>query len=272
MSVLISVCVPAYNNAAYLRETIESVLHQTHSNFELILVDDCSTDSTWDVINEFKDPRIKSSRNEKNMGMHGNWSKALSLATGKYIKLICGDDILYPRCLELQALVFENDVQQNVAMVSCRRKLIKADGGEVFGSFYKLRAGNYAGSKAMQYCVTFGTNLIGEPMSVLFRNSVYRDHHIELGSNNYLIDLDLYSKLLKYGNLVVLPDYLAAFRVHSTSMSGSLGLKHAAHINEFYSDPVFGKDHGIKWYHRGPGKILNYSLTLARNVVMFFNK
>jgi len=268
MSSQISICIPSYNNEAYIAATINSVLNQSYTNFELIIVDDCSKDKTWDIINSFNDARIKVYQNEKNLGMHGNWIKVLSLASGEYIKLLCGDDIIYPLCLELQINSFQKPENNDLVMVVCRRKIITASGEVMFGSFYKLRPGKYSGKAAMRYCAFFGTNLIGEPMSVLFKSSIFKQNQIALGSNNYLIDLDLYSKLLKYGSLIVLKDFLAAFRIYSTSMSGSLGWKHAGYFKDFIYEERFKKDFGLAWYHRAFGTFVTYGITLARNVII----
>jgi glycosyltransferase involved in cell wall biosynthesis len=267
MNSLVSICIPAYNNEAYIKETIHSVLNQTYTNFELIVVDDCSTDNTWAIIKEFTDKRLRTFKNDKNLGMHGNWQKALSLASGVYIKLLCGDDLIYPECILLQVKSFEDPTNSDVAMVSCKRQIITSKGEPVGGSFYKLFPGKYSGSQAMRYSTIFGTNLIGEPMSVLFRASVFKTNNIQLGSNNYLIDLDLYSKILKHGKILVLKNVLAAFRIYSTSMSGSLGWKHARMFKEFIHEDRFKKDFALTWYHLIIGTFVTYSITLARNII-----
>ncbi|HWY12168.1 MAG TPA: glycosyltransferase family 2 protein [Bacteroidia bacterium] len=272
MNPLISICIPSYNNADYITETISSVLNQTYQNFEIIIVDDCSKDNTVELIKSIADPRIKLVVNDTNLGMHGNWNKALSLGKGEYLKLLCGDDLIYPRCLELQLKEFEKKENQDVVMVACRRKVIRSDGKESLGALYKLRPGKYNGKSAVKYCVSFGTNLIGEPMSVLFKASVFRENNIVLGSNNYLIDLDMYFKLLKYGKLIVQNDYLAAFRIYNASMTSSLGLKHSKYFNEFISQKNMKADFGVKWYHLFIGRILAFNINIARNIILYLNK
>lgn len=264
---LVSICIPAYNNSLYIRETVNSVLTQDYKDFELVIVDDNSTDNTWEIISEFSDPRIRKYRNEKNLGMHGNWTKALSMAEGVYMKLLCGDDLIYPDCISRQVKAFEEAASKDLVMVSCRRRIITSTGKVVPGSFYKLFPGRYSGKKAMRACAFFGTNLIGEPMAVLFKAEVFKKNQIVLGSNNYLIDLDMYSKILKYGSLVVLKDYLAAFRIYPASMSGTLGWKHARYFRDFIFEPRFRRDFGMAWYHRAAGTLVTYSITLARNIV-----
>ena len=88
MEPLVSVCIPAYNNAAYIKETIDSILGQTYSNLELVICDDRSKDDTVKVIEAIKDDRIKLFQNEKNLGMSGNWNHCLSKCSGEFIKLI----------------------------------------------------------------------------------------------------------------------------------------------------------------------------------------
>lgn len=267
MNPLISVCIPSYNNSSFIAETIRSVLAQTYENFEIIIVDDCSTDNTVEIIKGFNDRRISLFENASNLGMHGNWNKSLSLAKGEFIKLLCGDDLIYPSCLELQLAAFQEPLNQNVSLVACKRKIITADGKEFFGSFYKLRPGKYTGSRAMKLCVSLGTNLIGEPMAVLLRASVFKQNHIVLASNNYMIDMDMYSKFLVGKELVMQNNVLAAFRIYGKSMSGSLGLQHAKYFNEFVAQKSLSNDFGVKWYHRTVGKFLEFNLNLARNLI-----
>ena len=117
---LVSVCIPAYNNAAYIKDTIDSILRQTYTNLELVICDDNSKDDTVEVIESIKDSRIKLIKNEKNLGMSGNWNNCLKHCTGEYIKLICADDMLREDCLEKEvgalienptAVLAESDTQ-----------------------------------------------------------------------------------------------------------------------------------------------------------------
>lgn len=86
-----------YNNARFIAQTISSVLAQTFTDFELLIYDDHSTDLSFDIAASFTDSRIKLFRNSGNLGPEGNWNKAISRVRGKYVKLVCGDDILFPR-------------------------------------------------------------------------------------------------------------------------------------------------------------------------------
>ena len=104
---LVTVTIPMYNNERFIRQTIESILSQTYTNFELLIYDDNSTDSSYEIATSFRDTRMRVFRNKRNLGPEGNWNKAIRGVSGKYVKLICGDDILYPKCLEKQVAVFE---------------------------------------------------------------------------------------------------------------------------------------------------------------------
>jgi glycosyltransferase involved in cell wall biosynthesis len=271
MGPLVSICIPSYNNAKYITETIQSVLNQEYQNFELIIVDDCSKDNTVEAIRAFTDKRIRLYENPVNLGMHGNWNKALSFASGEYMMLLCGDDIIYHTCISSQLKAFQDNKEKNLSMVSVHRALIKANGKETPGAFYKFPAGFYTGKKAMRSCVVFGTNLIGEPMSVLFRASVFKENHIILACNNYTIDLDMYAKLLQYGNLLVLKDTLAAFRIYNESMSGSLGFKHFRQFKEFVNQEYMSRVFEVKWYHRMICNFVTFNLTIVRNIIIFFS-
>jgi glycosyltransferase involved in cell wall biosynthesis len=98
---LVSVLMTAYNRRAYIGEAIESVLNSTYQNFELIVVDDYSTDATPDVARSFQkqDSRIRLHVNEQNIGDYPNRNRAAEYATGKYLKYLDSDDVIYPHGL-----------------------------------------------------------------------------------------------------------------------------------------------------------------------------
>jgi glycosyltransferase involved in cell wall biosynthesis len=99
---LISVLVPVYNAESFLKETIESVLNQTFKNFELIIIDDGSTDSSIDIIRSYTDHRIKIYQNQKNIGTTATLCKGIDLCQAEYIARLDHDDICYPNRLERQ--------------------------------------------------------------------------------------------------------------------------------------------------------------------------
>lgn len=106
---LVSVLTTAYNREKYIAEAIESVLASTYANFELIIVDDCSTDKTVQIVRSYeaKDKRVRVYVNEKNLGDYPNRNRAASYAKGKYLKYLDSDDIIYPHGLEVMVKSME---------------------------------------------------------------------------------------------------------------------------------------------------------------------
>jgi glycosyltransferase involved in cell wall biosynthesis len=92
---LVSVLMVTYNSERFLTQAIESVLQQDYANFELVIVDDNSTDNSFNIINSYQDNRIRKFKNERNLGEYPNRDKAISLARGEYMIFIDGDDLMY---------------------------------------------------------------------------------------------------------------------------------------------------------------------------------
>lgn len=95
-----SVCIPTYNYAHLLREAIDSVLEQTFADFELLILDNASTDNTDSVVAGYCDKRILYSKNMENIGIFCSLNNLCETANGKYIKILCADDVLSKWCLE----------------------------------------------------------------------------------------------------------------------------------------------------------------------------
>lgn len=108
-SPIVSVLMTAFNRQNYIAEAIESVLNSTFTDFELIIADDASTDNTLAIAREYeaKDTRIKVYKNDGNLGQFGNRNKAASYATGKYLKYLDSDDIIYPYSLKMMVDALE---------------------------------------------------------------------------------------------------------------------------------------------------------------------
>lgn len=105
---LITVLMPTYNGAKYLKQTINSVLGQTFKDFELLIINDCSPDNTDDIVAAYTDPRIRYVKNSRNRGISGSSNYGFSLARGKYIARQDHDDISLPERLEKQVAYMEN--------------------------------------------------------------------------------------------------------------------------------------------------------------------
>ncbi|HVG42676.1 MAG TPA: glycosyltransferase family A protein, partial [Chitinophagaceae bacterium] len=106
---LVSVLMTAYNRENYIGDAIESALASTYKNLELLIVDDGSKDNTVSIAMNYaaKDPMVKVYVNEKNLGDYLNRNKAASYASGKYLKYLDSDDIMYPHCLEVMVSAME---------------------------------------------------------------------------------------------------------------------------------------------------------------------
>lgn len=102
MSNLVSVIMPSYNTSQYISQSIQSVIDQTYKNWELIIVDDCSTDNTDEIVKGFDDDRIRYFKNETNSGAAISRNRALREAKGKWIAFLDSDDLWLPQKLEKQ--------------------------------------------------------------------------------------------------------------------------------------------------------------------------
>ena len=128
----VSVCIPAYNNAHFLAEAIESVLNQTFEQFELLIIDDCSTDATREIADAYaaNDDRIVFHANSVNLGMVANWNACLQQSRGEYIKYLFGDDLLAsPDALLNMVTVLDGDPA--VSLVASARNLIDEHSAKV---------------------------------------------------------------------------------------------------------------------------------------------
>lgn len=118
--VAVSVLITSYNRKDLIRETIESVLASDFKDFEVIVVDDCSTDGSYEVVQEYaqKDNRVRAYRNEKNLGDYPNRNRAASYAVGRYIKYVDSDDLLYPYSLGIMVDMMDKNPEAGFGLSS----------------------------------------------------------------------------------------------------------------------------------------------------------
>jgi glycosyltransferase involved in cell wall biosynthesis len=230
MTELVSIGIPAYNGEQYIKETIESALAQTYQNIEVIVVDDGSSDHTIEIVNSFSDPRLRLERNPQNMGPSASWNRLLDLANGRYLKVLCHDDIIYPTCIEKQIAGF---VDSNVVLVASNRDLVNEQSKVVMNIVRTKSNKRMDGKAQFLRSVRRGTNLIGEPHAVLVDMNVVREQSIRFGDDFFVIDIDFYAKLQRYGDVYLLSETLSAFRVSKDSASFKLAKEQVALFRKF---------------------------------------
>jgi glycosyltransferase involved in cell wall biosynthesis len=214
----VSVCIPVYKGERYLAETMRSVLDQTYADFELVVLDNASPDGTGRIVRSFGDRRVRVETNPATIPLPDNWRRAVELCRAPLIKLVCADDLLHPRCLEYQVGPMAAD--PGLAVVAARRHMID-ERSRVLVPRRGLAGltGLRSSVEVARRVVRSGANPIGEPNGVLFR----RAHYIAAGGwrpeHRFAMDLDLWIRLLQFGEFLGLPETLAAFRVGRESLS-----------------------------------------------------
>jgi glycosyltransferase involved in cell wall biosynthesis len=214
----VSVCIPVYNGEQFLAETMRSVLDQTYRDFELVVLDNASTDATGRIARSFGDPRIRVETNPATIPQTANWRQVIRFCRAPLIKLVCADDLLHPRCLEYQVGPMEAD--PGLAVVAARRHMVDERSRVLvprrgLGGLTGVRSS----VEVARQVVRNGANPIGEPGGVLFR----REHYFAVGGWRpewrWVMDLDLWLRLLQYGEFLGLPETLAAFRIGGGSLT-----------------------------------------------------
>lgn len=108
---LVSICIPVYNGAEHISETIESVLTQEYTYLEIIILDNNSSDMTYQIVSKYTlhDERIKLFKNDETIEMGDNWNRCIDLATGDYMMLLSADDLLLPQFISTAIKAFERE-------------------------------------------------------------------------------------------------------------------------------------------------------------------
>ncbi|MCS3158304.1 glycosyltransferase [Phocaeicola dorei] len=208
-SPIVTVLMPVYNAEKYLAEAINSILNQTFTNYELLIINDGSTDKSEEIILKYSDKRIRYIKNDKNIRLVATLNKGIELAKGKYIARMDADDISVPTRLEKQITLLENNEDIGV----CGSFLY------VFGENIR----NYIAKKPLTDIGIKSALLVQNPLghpNVTIRKSILIKHHIRYDERFYRMeDWGLWITLMnkcKYANI---PEILLQYRYVNTSES-----------------------------------------------------
>ena len=223
----VSVIVPSYNHAQYLEERIESILQQTYTEFELILLDDLSPDHSAEILNKYKNhPKVSHCIiNDKNSGStFYQWNKGMSLAKGELIWIAESDDVADATFLE--KLVTHFIQNPNLVLAYSQSYRMNAQ-GEVTGSWKDftdavdptLFANDFEMS-GLEYINRFlnRQNTVPNASGVLFKKQTYLDVGGANPSLRFIGDWEIWAKIISQGDLFYTAECLNYFRYHDTSV------------------------------------------------------
>ena len=247
MTLPVSIILPVYNTQKYLSECIDSVLQQTHSNFELIIVDDGSTDDSWATIEAYQklDPRINGIKNPRNLGLNETVNKAIKVARYSLISRLDSDDYMFPKRLELQVEFMKKNPGCVILGAQC--ELIDEEGRFISKLPYPL-----SHQEVMNQIFMFnpfsGSSIMAN-FKLLPKDFLWFDPNIALAE-----DLDLYFRASGYGTLENLPETLGVVRERHGSLMHS-------DVRKTYSQISYVRKRAIEIYKVKP--------SLKQRIAMF---
>lgn len=198
----VSICIPVFNRGDFVAAAIESALQQEYCPLEILVVDNCSTDNTWEVLQSFKDSRVKLIRNDSNLGMFGNFNRCLNLASGEYIRFLCSDDLLLPETIEHEARTMQENPETVIVSTLCRH--VDEKGALLRESTSMVPPGIYSGRETIwltAWCFSnYGQNPFNFPSGLLVRRDAALKAKQFDASLHGLADVDFWLRVLEYGD------------------------------------------------------------------------
>jgi glycosyltransferase involved in cell wall biosynthesis len=205
----LSVILSVYNGQNYISEAIDSILTQTFTDFELILINDGSNDATPTIINSYSDSRIVYIQNEKNIGIPKSLNKGLKIARGRYIAIMDADDISLPDRFLKQFTFLENNPE--VAVCGTWINIIDKNGNLVDNWIYPIS------SNVISFCLMFYC-CIANP-TTMYRKKITQ----KIGDYNpefiAAMDYDLWIRANEHYTISNLPEFLLNYRIHGENIS-----------------------------------------------------
>lgn len=223
-SPLVSVIMPAHNAEKYIRESINSILQQTYSNYELIIINDGSSDSTEEVIMEFQDERIILVNNSENLGVAKSLNKGLRIANGKYIMRLDSDDLAYPYRMEKQVQYLE----KNTSVYVLGGGMLAF--GEGIDEYLMIPACNSEQLKidSLFFCP------ISHP-SVMFRKSLIDEGYFYDFRYEKIEDYELWVRIMKKYQIAAIEDVLVKYRIHPKQVTQKSSYEMSEYVRELHN-------------------------------------
>ena len=213
----ITVLMPVFNAAKDLREAIDSILTQTERNFEFLIIDDGSTDSTAEILSTYTDPRIRRMQNPVNLGLVASLNIGISLARGTYLARMDADDISLPDRLKHQLAFIE---QEQADIVGCHFEIMDAQGKQMQTVDVPLTADAFTACLANTVPFAHG--------SVMLRLAFLQRHSLSYGPNPFAEDYDLWTRMYACGaKMINIPLVLFRYRDYGSSLSKMKGAEYA---------------------------------------------
>ena len=215
----VSVIIPTYNRANLVDKAIKSVLSQTYQDFEIIVIDDGSTDNTEEIIRGFKDKRVKYIKKyKKNRGISATRNIGIKVARGKYIASLDSDDEWLPDKLDKQIKILQ-DGPPELGVVYSNSCYIDESGKNINKLPKPKKLEGYI------YEDLLGGNYVGTPSTVLIRKECF--HRVGLFDDllNAQADWDMWIRIAKYYRFALIKIPLVKYRLHSDQLSKNLGVK-----------------------------------------------
>ncbi len=219
----VSVCIPVYNGARYLAETLESVCRQDYPALQVVVTVEPSTDASWEIVEQartrFPGCDLVAVRNPRQLGMAANWNRGLELARGDFVKVMGQDDRLEAGCLEAQARFLQQHPECALVAGACR--IVRPDGRLILIR-RRFRDGTVLPLvQMMRRCFATSENQIGEPVTVLMRRADFAGQKFN-PAFRYYTDADMWFRARAGASVGFLGDALCSFRVHRSACSSGL--------------------------------------------------
>jgi glycosyltransferase involved in cell wall biosynthesis len=235
---LVSVVTPVYNGARYLAECAESVLAQTHGDWEYVIVDNQSTDGTPEIAASFanRDPRIRVHRTDTFLPIMENWNGALRQVHPKarYVKVVHADDWLYPRCLE--SMVALAEANPEVGVVGAYR--LHQDRPEPPGVGPEERV--IPGREAARRYLVERIPVFGTPSSILMRADLVRDLEPLYNEASLSSDQEACLRMLQRSDFGFVPELLTFTREHPENVTSRMTRLGLAKIGWYHAVATYG--------------------------------
>ncbi len=217
----VSICIPVYQGASHVARAVRSALDQTFTDLEVVVRDNGSTDGTSDVVRTFSDPRLRLERANDTVPLPENWNRAVALCRAPLVKVVCADDVLAPDCLARQVPTMNDPA---IVLSAGRIDMLDEDGRVIVGNCgVRGLVGAHDGQEVVRKIVQHGGNPIGPPISGLFRRATFDAIGGFDPARVFLMDLDLWARLLGQGRLHGVGETVAGFRISASTVSGRAG-------------------------------------------------